>query len=121
MQIFTTPDTIPVPDFTEFFNNGAYDLEAEEAANNRYLNALRDFIKQNYGEHPLAGKVIRKPFADGAAEYMVTPYGRSIALIHLELGDAWSDEQFERTVTVAEVKRMVERQAKLEKWFASSD
>lgn len=87
------------------FMKGGYDYEGHLKAEKEYASAVVKEAKA-YGAHPLAGAIVRVPFADGAAEYVVAKIAGSVSLICLEVGDKWRDSRFERLATVAELKRM---------------
>jgi hypothetical protein len=90
MKVFSAPDEVqkPVIDYTNF------DSQAYEKAEADYIAALKDhLIKLGY-TGPNTGAEFNIPFADGAARYMVAEHGRSLALVHLPLGDAWNVPEY---------------------------
>lgn len=113
MEIYAAPIEAPGIVFTE----GRYDHAASEAAETEYMDKLAEYGKST--GHPLGGEFISKPYADGRAVYMVAKVSNKTALIHVEAGDAWRDPQFERLVTVAEVKRLLDSQKKMAALFGS--
>ena len=66
----------------------------------------------------LVGRIIRFPWADGYAQYMVWRT-RPLQLIHLELGDAWSiPDAHARGLRLTDVREIVEREDRLTALFA---
>ena len=69
-----------------------YDYRASNLAENMlevdraYCNQLATFLSGKGYHHKLTGKIIRLPYADGCAQYMIA---NGTSLIHLPLGDAW--------------------------------
>lgn len=114
MQVFSAPEEIKPPEFVMV--GGRYDHDATEREEARYMKELIAAAKA-YGKHPLAGEVIRVPYADGQAVYVVAKVNGKCSLIHAETGDAWRDPQFERLATVAELKLNIERRKALAELF----
>lgn len=104
MQTYAAPEEIAVPGFLN--EEGRFDLAAYDKASEEYLTKISEYAKQ-FGAHKLAGEIVRTPFADGYAEYVVAKINGKVSLIHIPLGDAWRDARFERTATVAELTDMV--------------
>ncbi len=115
MQVFSAPEEIKDAEFV--FTDGRFDLKATEAEEDRYVSELRAYVSENFGGHALAGEVVRVPYADGYAQYMVAKVNGKVSMIHMPLGDAWQDGRFERTATVAELKRLVEGEKALAALF----
>jgi hypothetical protein len=85
------------------------DWQAIEAS---YLERLAALCREQ-GSSDLLGEVIRFPYADGYAQYMV--YSTSpLQLIHLEIGDAWSiDQAHIRGLRGSDVREKVEHERRL--------
>lgn len=79
-----------------------------------YLRRIEAYEQQVVEEarsldpHPLAGEIVRTPYADGHASYVVAKVNGRVGLIHLESGDAWRSGVFEVTASVAGLRRLVE-------------
>ena len=87
-------------------------LEAEEAWTEKLAQWCRDNSTSD-----IAGEVIRIPWADGSANYMVWTT-RPVQLIHIPLGDAWDvPEYMTRGLRAADLREMVERDRRLASWF----
>ncbi len=106
MQVYALKTEAPGLKFTP---EGRYDHEASEKAMKDYYDDALKEVK-GYGGGQLVGEIVRRPIADGCAEYMVGRVNGKTCLFWLQAGDAWQDSYFERTVTVAEIKDMVSRQ-----------
>jgi hypothetical protein len=104
MRTYSPPAHITVPNLVTA--SGAYDHADYMRREKLYLAELAEWVKSTGQAHPLAGKFVSVPYADSAAHYMVGKLGNSVSLIILPLGDAWRDARFERTATVAELKRL---------------
>jgi hypothetical protein len=82
-----------------------------------YLTRLADRCKMN-GTNPLHGEVIRFQRADGYALYMVWST-KPLALIHIELGDAYSvEDALLRGLRLSDVREQVEREQRIRDLFA---
>ena len=110
MQIYDTP--IPAPDL--IFKDGRYDHEATLEAEQKYLTDLRTAVLA-LGTSDIAGEIIRVPYADGCAQYMVAKVNGKHALVHMPLGDAWRDPAFERMASVKEIRLRVKEEARFQK------
>lgn len=117
MQVYGLPMEIVPPEFSDFYVGGRFDLDGLDAAEARMVSDLAAHVSKIATPHPLNGKVVRVPYADGAAQYMVAKIKGKVSLIHLPLGDAWQHGGFERTATVAELTRMVKSQESLAALF----
>ena len=94
-KIFAAPSAIKLPDA----NSKNFEL-AEE----KYLKDLATWCRERYSG-PLVGEVIRTPFADGEAAYMILRQ-KPFCLLHLELGDGWrADEIWERGISLSDARK----------------
>jgi len=119
MQTYRVPEELAPPKFGDFRDAaGRYDFKAHEVAEAEYTGRVSEWAKK-CGAHALAGEIVRTPQGDGYAEYVVAKINGKVSLIHLETGDAWRDDRFERLATVAELKRMVAQRQRMEALFAS--
>lgn len=119
MQVYGAPEEIVEPVFGDFYGSGKSDTNGYLAAEQAYITAVADWVVQNGDTHPLAGQFVSVPYADGRAQYVIGKFNGKVSLIVIETGDAWRDGRFERTATVAELKRMVEAQRSRAALFAS--
>ena len=96
------------------FRDGSW--QAKEDA---YIARLADRAKMN-GTNPLHGEVIRFQRGDGYAQYLVWTT-KPLALIHLELGDAWQiEDALMRGLRLSDVREQVERAAAMRALFAKN-
>jgi len=111
-QVYTAPEGYEAP---------RVDYRGDWQAQERdYLQRLADRCKMN-GTNPLHGEVVRWQRADGYACYMVWSTS-PLALIHLELGDAYSVEApLLRGLRLADIRDMVEQQNRIRALFARKD
>jgi hypothetical protein len=85
--IYSAPDTIIMPSFSEFLKSGRFDNEGHKKAEEKYLADLKAFcLKRKKGKY--IGETISFPVADGKAVYMVLSL-RPAELMHVPIGDAW--------------------------------
>ncbi len=116
-KVYAPPESVPAPSMDDYYVNDRFSIEAMREADEGYLARLRAWLAEHGYRSPLAGGVVRWPFADGHAQYMVMSL-RPLALIHLPLGDAWRmDVIFERGLTAADIRQQVERQRRLAEIF----
>lgn len=109
-KIYSPPASMPVPEFNW------EDIEAYEAANNKFIEDLRAFCKSRKNEKHV-GEVIQFPVADGYAQYMVASLS-PVELIHLPLWDAWEFEYASR-LTKKDIIDKIEQRKALDKFFSS--
>lgn len=108
-------NTIPAPAFTE--PDGKYDRDKYDARIDKYLADTKAWVVTHSEHHPLTGKVVRTPYADGYAEYMVAKFDGKVCLVWLEVGDAWRDGMFERAATITMLKDMAARSERMASLF----
>lgn len=108
-------NTVSAPSFTD--ENGRYDARLYEHRINKYLADTKAWVVTHSEHHPLTGKVVRTPYADGYAEYMVAKFDGKVCLVWLAVGDAWRDSMFERAATITMLKDMVARQERMASLF----
>lgn len=108
-KIYSLPAQFPVPEINW------EDIDAYEAANEKFIEDLRAFCKKrNNAEH--IGEVIQFPVADGYAQYMVAALS-PVELIHLPLWDAWEFDYVSRLTKKDIVEKINQRKA-MEKLFS---
>lgn len=115
MKVYDSPIEAPGLSFVD----GRFSMEETERAESKYMEALTTYVKENFNG-PLAGEVVRTPIADGYAQYMVAKVEGKTSLIHIPLGDAWTDARFERTVTVREIREILTRQRHIKELFSQA-
>lgn len=108
MKIYAPPANIDRPDIMDFVR-GRLDYAGLQLAENDYIAELKDFAKRTADGSNIAGELISVPYADGAAHYIVVKSSGKHGLMHVPIGDAWRDPQFERLATVKEVTDMIRR------------
>lgn len=114
--VYAPPEELPFaePDYAN------YDSDAEQAREDEYVKKLAEWVRARYKGN-LVGEIIRTPYADGYAQYMIMKHS-PFSLIHLPLGDAWSAGAiWERGVTLKDARKMVERLAGLRKLFGAKE
>jgi|SRR5947207_7182107 len=90
MKVFTAPNRIQPPDLaTAGMVAGRFQPAVYEAAQQEYLQKVRQLLLDQGYTGPHTGEVFRIPWADGYAQYMVAERGKAMALVHLPLGDGW--------------------------------
>lgn len=94
-------------------------LDEYNAEVDHYVDEVRVTVLPLCSPHPLNGEVVRVPYADGYAEYMVARLEGSVGLVHLAILDAWRDDRFERTATVKELTELVKARKAREALFSS--
>lgn len=109
---------IPAPSFTD--ENGRYDARLYEHRIEKYLADTKAWVVAASEHHPLVGQVVRTPYADGYAEYMVAKFDGKVCLVWLEVGDAWRDTMFERGVTITLLKQKVAAQERMAALFGGA-
>jgi hypothetical protein len=107
MKVYALPDTLPVPEFS--FDG---DWQAREEA---HRESVRKWIKDNGYTGPASGKVLRLPYADGYAEYMLAD-GKGSFLFHLPYGDGYDDRNV-NFLPKKEVLARIEQQERMDALF----
>ena len=107
MKVYALPGELPVPEFS--FDG---DWAAREEA---HRESVRAWLKQaGYtGKH--SGKVLRIPYADGYAEYMLADGTKSF-LFHLPYGDGY-DSRDVNFLPKKEVLARIEQQERMDALF----
>lgn len=115
-KIFSVPpefeDTIPQFDTSLTLDEN---LKAED----KWLQELREWLRENVGSGKYSGEIVRDQVADGYAQYMVASL-RPLRLVHIPLMDAYQSRWAHRW-TAADVKRMIESERALAELFAKKD
>ena len=104
--IYSAPDGFEPPRWEQ--NISWKEMEEKEA---HYIVKLAAYArKQLRAPDPIIGKVVRFPFADGYAQYMVWKL-RPLELVHLDLGDGWNiPAAHARGLKVSDIREMVGRE-----------
>lgn len=119
-KIYACPSDIQPPDFGQCFTDGRYDREKDDLLHAEFIARLASRA-QRLHSGDLVGKVVRFPYADGSAAYMVWNH-RPFELIHLPIHDAWRlPEAHERGLRLSDIRAEVERSERLAALFAAKD
>ncbi len=96
---------VPAPDFMDFLGGrGSFDNAGYAQATEAYFTELRTWLREHGYHHKLTGKIIRLPWADGAAQYMIM---NGTKIIHLPLDDAWQVPDYQtRGLRATDLARM---------------
>lgn len=118
-KIYRAPEGFEAPSFNDFFSeDGRYDREADDRLTSAYLDRLATWCRSRSSDD-LVGEVVRFQIADGYAQYMVMSH-RPLALIHLDLGDAWHiPEAHARGLNLSDIRSMVDRERRIAELFAA--
>ena|SRR5271157_555285 len=110
-KIYAPPKNLPVlePDYTN------YDFKAIEKSDNEWTEKLRQYCLAN-GNGKERGEVVRFPWADGYAQYMVFSM-KPVAMIHMPLGDAWHYPDADLQ-TAARIREKVRQEKAIAKLFS---
>ena len=83
---------------------GRFSRDLHDAVNAKYYADVRAWLKASGFRHALTGKLIRIPWADSYAEYMIA---NGTTLLHMPLMDAWHVPDYQlRGLRVADLKAM---------------
>lgn len=108
-KIYSAPSSIKAPSYAW---DGTQNWQEEEK---RYRNELKALLrKRKSGKY--VGEVVRFPYADSHAEYMVASL-RPLELVHVPLGDAWEYPYIER-LTAKDITTQIEQTKRIEAIFA---
>lgn len=102
MLIFSLPDELPAPE-VDYKN---YDHDAVVAAEEEHKIQLKRWLLKNGYVSSLTGKILREPYADGYALYMVADSYFSWGLVHLPYGDGWHSPNVEFLPKAEVIKRV---------------
>jgi len=111
-KIYNAPEEIKVPKLN--FEN--FNRKEHEAAEAKYVEDLKQHMRERGYNGKNMGEILRFPVADSYAQYMVVSM-RPLQLVYLELGDAW-DFQYVHLLTAKEVQQKIDQQKSLEKLFS---
>ena len=108
-QIFREPTEVgEAPQLSDFFKERRLDVEALRAAEEEWIEKLRQWVKANTDSNSdLVGYVANFPMADGYASYMVFRT-KPLQLIHLPIADYRLQEFAERGIRVKDIRDKVE-------------
>lgn len=103
IKVFASP--VEAPEFGEYDDaDGKFSRAKMAEVDASFYAKVRDWLKASGYAHRLTGKLIRLPWADSYAEYMIA---NGTTLIHMPLGDAWNvPEYMVRGLRVADLARM---------------
>ena len=111
-KVYNAPEELKVPEFN--FEN--FDRKAHDAAEAKYIEDLKQHMRELGWDGKNMGEILRFPAADSYAQYMVVSM-RPLQLVHLPLGDAWSF-QYAHLLTAKEVQLKIDQQRNIDKLFS---
>lgn len=101
-KLYAVPVKLPETDYKN------YDHKKEQAKEEKYLEDVRQWLKDSGYNDSLTGKLIGFPVADGSAQYMVISE-KPLKLVHIAFGDAYQVSAATiRGLTLTDVRRMVQ-------------
>lgn len=103
IKIYAPPKSLP-------YKSSSYSAEYDT----EYTASVQKYCR-DYGAGSLKGEIVRFPYADGYAEYVVFSL-RPCTLIHLPIGDAWSYPYINR-LTTADIRAKIKQQKILQALF----
>lgn len=106
MDVHATPASIVAPDLLSFRAERGFDMPMYDAAIDLHVRKVARYVASVSDPHPLVGKRVAVPYADGLAEYIIANIAGTVCLVHLDIMDGWRDPRFERSVTVAELEQL---------------
>ena len=101
--------------FAQFVPTVPGDYSNEYFESNRAENEAMALASGYTGQY--TGKLVRDPFADGYATYMVIDSGKSIMLMHMDWVDGYESRWASRWLK-KDVIQMIERQDAMAKLFS---
>jgi hypothetical protein len=117
MKVFTSP--IPVPEFSEFYVDGKFDIGKMTEIEAAYTASVAKWLTDHGYHHKLTGQIVRFPVADGAAEYMIM---NGTSMLHLPLGDAWQiPDAHARGIRITDIRNELDRSRKIRELFAQKE
>lgn len=112
MKVYACPTEVPAP----VLNITNFDYAKHEAAEKAHMLKLIEHLKKMGYTGKRTGGILRMPFADGCATYMMAE-GRTSILIHLPYGDGWNSPDVEFLPKREVIKRM-DREASIAQLFS---
>jgi hypothetical protein len=109
-HIYSPPPELGEPTF-DYKVDYKTNLKMEE----EWVDNLRSWVKNEFGNKEYVGEIICDPVADGYAQYMIASL-HPLKLIHLPIGDAWNSKWAHKW-SVKDVKSMVNSQKALKEIF----
>jgi hypothetical protein len=107
-KIYSVPKEVNVPSFN-WDNIPQYEKDCD-----KFKEDLKTFLNKNGYNEKCTGTIIKFPFADGHAEYMVMSL-KPVQLIHIPLWDAWEYPHIER-LTKKDIEDNINQQIALSKF-----
>jgi len=108
-KIYSVPTEIKVTKFNW------KDISQYHKDCDKFRDDLKKFLKDNGHNEEHTGTIIKFPFADGYAEYMVISL-KPVRLIHIPLGDAWEYPYIDR-LTKKDIEAKISHQIGMSKLF----
>lgn len=113
VEIYDLPKGFEVPEM----DFGNFNYKEHHAKKEKFLEDLKNFLK-NYNPHEKeVGEIISWAVADGKAMYMVASLKPKVELVHLPLGDAWHYEDADLQ-TEARIRKKIAQGKALKEMFA---
>lgn len=113
-KVYLGVSSIPLPVI-----DWSKDFEEIDAQEDKYLEDLCAYAKVS-GKGAEAGQVLRFPYADGYAQYVVLSLLSPVKLIHVATGDAW-DYPYINRLTAADLKKELRRDEARAALFSKKD
>ncbi len=114
-KIYLPPESVGKPPSVMLMLDNS--IDAYRKAETEFVDKVKTYAKEN-GSSDIRGEVIRFPYADSFAAYVVFSL-KPVTLIHLQIGDAW-EYPHAKFLPASEIRSLVERQKKLDEMFATA-
>lgn len=109
-KIYSVPKELKEPELN-FSEIEKYEQECEQ-----YIANLKSHIQKLGYKGKNVGEIIRLPWADGSADYMILSM-RPMSLIHIPLGDAWHHPDADQ-LSAKRVQQKLDYQKAMKKLFS---
>lgn len=120
MKVYSAPADLPPPEI-KFDQDGRYDGDGTNAAEQAFLDALAAKLRSWGHDGPMTGELVRFPWADGHAVYMVAQAKRAMCLVHCPIGDAWSlPDAYLRGLSQADVRAQIKQRETIKALLSNS-
>lgn len=115
-KIYAAPEELKQPKISFSVDNFKEDLKNYKAAEAQYREDMRQWLKDNGFTGKNAGEIVRFPWADSYAEYMVISM-QPLELFHVPLGDAWDYPDVDLQ-TPERIQQKIDQQKSMDKLFS---
>ena len=117
-KVYSPPDEVgDAPKITEgaaFFNNINENINKHNKKIVEWIEKVKAYARE-HGEGEFAGEIVRFPFADSYAQYVVFSL-KPVKLIHLPVGDAWQFPYANR-LTASDIKKQIQYEKRMAELF----